>query len=73
MKARIPKHKEFIIDLSEETEERSNECWDKLNVILDNYKKLGKSIYTSTFIQDNEEFVKVLQQEYNFKYTVEDR
>lgn len=71
MKARIPKHREFVIDITEETEARSQECWDKLNIILEEYKKLGKSVYTETFIEDNEDKVKALQQEYQFTYTVE--
>lgn len=71
MKARIPKHREFVIDIKEEEKNRQNECWDKLNDILAQYKKQGKSVYTETFIEDNEEKVKALQQEYQFDYTVE--
>lgn len=71
MKARIPKHREFVIDIKEEDETRQNECWDKLSDILAQYKKEGKSVYTETFIEDNEEKVKALQQEYQFEYTVE--
>ncbi|MEG2770641.1 MAG: hypothetical protein RR902_07450, partial [Oscillospiraceae bacterium] len=71
MKARIPKHREFVIDLNDETEELRNQCWDKLNAIMDDYKKLGKSVYTDTFIEDNEEKVKALQADYKLKYTVE--
>ena len=37
------------------------------------YQKEGKSVYTPTFIEDNEEKVKALQQEYEFTYTIEDR
>ncbi len=71
MKARIPKHREFIINLNEETEERANECWAKLQEIMDAYQKEGKSVYTSTFIEDNEEKVKALQKDYKFTYTIE--
>lgn len=71
MKARVPKHREFIIDLKEEEEPRHEECWAKLTAILDDYKKQGKSVYTETFIEDNEDKVKALQQEYKFNYTVE--
>lgn len=71
MKARIPKHREFLIDIKEEDEARQNECWDKLSQILDDYKKDGKSVYTETFIEDNEPKVKALQEEYNFTYTIE--
>ena len=55
MKARIPKHREFVIDIKEEDEARQQ----------------GKSVYTETFIEDNEEKVKALQQEYQFEYTIE--
>ncbi len=72
MKARIPMHREFIIDFSKDSDEaRNEEAWQKLNQILEDYKKEGKSVYTSTFIEDNEEKVKALQAEYGFTYTVE--
>ena len=71
MKARIPKHREFVIDIKEEDEARQQECWNKLEAILSDYKKQGKSVYTETFIEDNEEKVKALQQEYQFEYTIE--
>ncbi len=71
MKARIPKHREFVIDIQEEDEARQQECWEKLQQILNDYKKQGKSVYTETFIEDNEDKVKALQQEYKFEYTIE--
>lgn len=72
MKARIPMHREFIIDFGKDSDEaRNEEAWQKLNQILDDYKKEGKSVYTATFIEDNEEKVKALQAEYGFTYTVE--
>ena len=71
MKARIPKHREFLINIDEEKEPRHAECWDKLNEIVKSYQKEGKSIFTDTFIEDNEEAVKALQTEYTFEYTVE--
>ena len=71
MKARIPKHREFVINLDEKEEPRYQECWDKLNQIVKDYQKQGKTVYTETFIEDNEEKVKALQQEYKFSYTVE--
>ena len=71
MKARIPKHREFMIELNEQEEPRHEECWAKLLQILEDYKKQGKSIYTPTFIEDNEEKVKELQKEYHFTYTIE--
>lgn len=72
MKARIPKHREFIIQFKEEYE-KQQEAWDALNGILDAYKKEGKSVYTPTFIEDNEAKVKALQEQYEFTYTIEER
>lgn len=71
MKARVPMHREFVISIDEKDEPRSQECWDKLQQIMDDYKKEGKSVYTDSFIEDNEEKVKALQSEYKFNYTVE--
>ena len=72
MKARIPMHREFIIDFGKDSDEaRNEEAWQKLNQILEDYEKEGKSVYTPTFIEDNEEKVKALQAEYGFTYTVE--
>lgn len=71
MKARIPKHREFVIRLDEATEPKHEECWEKLTAILEDYKKEGKSTYTETFIEDNEDKVKALQKDYEFTYTVE--
>ena len=72
MKARIPKHREFVINIPEGYE-KSEECWAKLQEILDAYKKEGKSVYTPTFIEDNEDKVKALQETYEFTYTIEER
>ena len=71
MKARIPKHREFVINLETTAEERREECWAKLEAILEDYKKEGKSVYTPSFIEYNEEKVKALQAEYGFEYTIE--
>ena len=71
MKARIPKHREFVINLETTAEERREECWAKLEAILEDYKKEGKSVYTPSFIEDNEEKVKALQAEYGFESTIE--
>lgn len=72
MKARIPMHREFIIDFPKDSDEaRNEEAWQKLNQILSDYKKEGKSVYTPTFIEDCEDKVKALQAEYGFTYTVE--
>lgn len=70
MKVRIPKHREFVISIDEK-ETRQEECWAKLQQIVDDYQKEGKSVYTPTFIEDNEDKVKALQQEYQFSYTIE--
>ena len=71
MKARIPKHREFVINLETTAEERREECWAKLEAILEDYKKERKSVNTPSFIEDNEEKVKALQAEYGFEYTIE--
>ena len=73
MKVIIPKHREFIIDIDEKEEPRHEECWRELRQILADYTKEGKSVYTPTFIEDNEDKVKALQQKYKFKYTIEYR
>ena len=52
MKARIPKHREFIIRF-EENYDKADECWAKLQEIMDAYKKEGKSVYTPSFIEEN--------------------
>lgn len=72
MKARIPKHREFIINFAEGYD-KQEEGWAKLQEIMDAYKKEGKSVYTESFIEDNEEKVKALQSEYEFTYTIEER
>lgn len=76
MKARIPMHREFIIDFGKDSDEaRNEEAWQKLNQILEDYKKAhnGNSVYEPTFIQDTEEQVKALQAEYGFEYTIEEK
>ena len=47
--------------------------WEKLQAIMDEYKKQGKSVYTPTFIEDKEDKVKALQETYEFTYTIEER
>ena len=74
MKARIPKHREFIIDFPDTVDKRkADEGWSKLLAIVENYKKThhGNSVYAPTFIEDTEAEVKKLQEEYGFNYTVE--
>lgn len=72
MKARIPKHREFVINLAEEYEKK-DECWEKLRQIVRDYQKEGKSVFTPTFIEDNEAKVRALQEEYEFTYTIEEK
>ena len=75
MKARIPKHREFIIDFPQDMDNaKANEGWDKLNQIVEDYKKShnGQSVYAATFIEDCEPAVKKLQEEYGFNYTVQE-
>ena len=72
MKARLPKHREFVIEI-DENYEKADECWTALQKIVDDYQKEGKSVYTKTFIEDNEDKVKALQEIYEFKYTIEEK
>ena len=75
MKARIPKHREFIIDFPQDMDQvRADEGWNKLNQIVEDYKKAhnGQSVYYPTFIEDCEPAVMALQEEYGFKYTVQE-
>ncbi len=74
MKARIPKHREFIISFPDTVEEKlQNEGWTKLQQIVEDYKAAhnGASVYAPTFIEDCEPEVKKLQETYKFDYTVE--
>ena len=66
MKARIPKHREFIIDFPQDMDQaKADEGWNKLNEIVEEYKKAhnGQSVYSAT---------KKLQEEYGFKYTIQE-
>ena len=57
MKARIPKHREFIIDFPQDMDQaKANEGWNKLNEI----------------VEDCEPAVKKLQEEYGFNYTIQE-
>ena len=74
MKARIPQHREFIINFPDTVDNaKANEGWAKLQQIVEDYKKShnGASVYAPTFIEDCEPEVKKLQEEYGFEYTVE--
>ncbi|MEG0769259.1 MAG: methylenetetrahydrofolate dehydrogenase [Ruthenibacterium sp.] len=72
MKARIPMHREFVIQIADDYDKK-DECWQKLDDLMTAYKKEGKSVYTPSFIEDNEAKVKALQETYTFTYTVEER
>ncbi len=69
MKVRIPKHKEFLIKF-EDGYEKEAEAWEALNQIVKDYSVDGKSVYTPTFIEDNEDKVKALQEQYEFTYEI---
>ena len=69
MKVRIPKHKEFLIKF-EEGYEKEAEAWEELNKIVKDYSVDGKSVYSESFIEDNEPKVKALQDKYEFKYEI---
>lgn len=72
MKVRIPKHREFLIKF-EDGYEKSDEAWKALNKIVKDYSVDGKSIYTPTFIEDNEDKVKELQKIYEFTYEITEK
>ena len=46
MKVRLPKHREFVIHLDETKEPRHEECWAKLEQIVKDYTKDGKSKFS---------------------------
>lgn len=69
MKVRIPKHKEFLIKF-EEGYALEAEAWAELNQIVKDYSVDGKSVYSDTFIEDNEDKVKALQEKYEFTYEI---
>ena len=53
MKARIPSHREFIINFPDSVDNaKANEGWAKLQQIVEDYKKAhnGASVYAPTFI-----------------------
>ena len=55
MKARIPKHREFIINFPDSIDQnKANEGWAKLQQIVEDYKKAhnGASVYSHTFFED---------------------
>lgn len=73
MKVRLPKHREFVINLDPQKEPKHEECWEALSKIVKDYSVDGKSVFSPTFIEDNEDKVKALQEIYNFTYTIEEK
>ena len=69
MKVRIPKHREFLIKF-EDGYDKQAEAWEALEKIVKDYSVGGKSIYSPTFIEDNEDKVKELQKIYEFTYEI---
>ena len=43
---------------------------EELNKIVKDYSIDGKSVYSPSFIEDNEEKVKALQEKYEFTYEI---
>ena len=72
MKVRLPEHREFVIEM-DENDPKYDECWQELQKIMKEYAKTGGSVYSSTFIEDNEAKVKALQEKYGFNYKIEMR
>ena len=74
MKARIPQHREFIINFPDSVDQaNAREGWNKMTQIVEDYKKAhnGASLYPPTFIEDREPAVKQLPEESGFEYTIE--
>lgn len=69
MKVRLPKHREFLIKFADGYD-KEDEAWEALNQIVADYSADGKSVYTETFIEDNEDKVKALQEKYEFTYEI---
>ncbi len=69
MKVRIPKHREFLIKFADNYDKEA-EAWEELNKIVKDYSVDGKSIYSPSFIEDNEDKVKALQEKYEFEYEI---
>ena len=69
MKVRLPKHREFLIKF-EDGYDKADEAWEALNKIVKDYSVDGRSIYSETFIEDDEDKVKELQKIYEFTYEI---
>ena len=64
MKVILPKHREFLIRFED------GYAREALNQIVKDYSVDGKSVYSETFIEDNEDKVKALQEKYEFTYEI---
>ena len=69
MKVILPKHREILIKF-EDGYPQEAEAWEALNQIVKYYSVDGKSVYSETFIEDNEDKVKALQEKYEFTYEI---
>lgn len=69
MKVRLPKHREFLIKF-EDGYDKEKDAWTELEQIVKDYSVDGKSVYSPTFIEDNEDKVKALQEKYEFTYEI---
>ena len=69
MKVIIPKHREFQIKFPDNYP-LETEAWEKLNQIVKDYSVDGKSVRSASFIEDNEDKVKALQEQYDFEYEI---
>ena len=69
MKVILPKHREFLIRFADGYAQEA-EAWEALNQIVKDYSVDGKSVYSETFIEDNEDKVKALQEKYEFTYEI---
>lgn len=69
MKVILPKHREFLIKFGDGYAQEA-EAWEALNQIVKDYSVDGKSVYSETFIEDNEDKVKALQEKYEFTYEI---
>lgn len=69
MKVILPKHREFLIRFKDGYAQEA-EAWEALNQIVKDYSVDGKSVYSETFIEDNEDKVKALQEKYEFTYEI---
>lgn len=69
MKVILPKHREFLIRFEDRYAQEA-EAWEALNQIVKDYSVDGKSVYSETFIEDNEDKVKALQEKYEFTYEI---